>query len=141
MKLLQLLQFLRRGIVDDQIFKEGENMLAVLHDPLKHRPQLRLANGFLIPLREYCRWNGYVPAQLLGGMAAQEQAVKKCGFALRELEFLQHVFDRVGRSRHGRKSQFTDFGVAVKRRSALKMQFAGLKLTDRRAAIAILCAW
>jgi hypothetical protein len=47
-------------------------------------------------------------------MAAQEQAVEKRGFSLRELKILQRVFERVGLSRHCRKPQFTHFAGAVK---------------------------
>ena len=49
---VELLQTLRSGIVADQIFEDGENVLAVLHDAFENRAELRLAFCFAIPFRE-----------------------------------------------------------------------------------------
>jgi hypothetical protein len=92
LKKKKLLKLLRRGVVHNQVLKDGKHVLAIFDDALKHRPQLRLLLRFFVPLRKNRRWDGNIPPQLVGRVAAHEQAVKKRGFALRELKFLQHVF-------------------------------------------------
>jgi len=97
-----LLQALRSGIVAEQIFENGQDVLAILDDAFQNRTKLGLAFGFAIPLREHRGGDADVAAQFVGGMAAQEKPVEKRGFALRELEVLQSLVERVGHSRHGR---------------------------------------
>jgi hypothetical protein len=99
---LKLLQSLRSGIVAEQIFENGEDVLAVLDDAFQNRTKLRLALGFAVPLREHRGGDANVAAQFVSGMAAQEKAIEKRGFALRELEVLQGLIERVGLGRHGR---------------------------------------
>jgi hypothetical protein len=97
-----LLQALHSGIVAEQIFENGEDVLAVLDDAFQNGTKLRLALGFAIPLGENRSGDANVAAQFVGGMAAKEKAIEERGFALRELEVLQGLVERVGRSRHGR---------------------------------------
>lgn len=98
----ELLQALRGGIVAEQIFENGEDVLAVLDDAFQNRTKLGLALGFAIPLGEHGGGYANIAAQFVGGMAAKEKAIEKRGFALRELEVLQSLVERVGGSRHGR---------------------------------------
>ena len=79
----------------DQVFKNCENVLAVTHNGFQYRTQLRLADGFFVPLGQDGGGDLDVLAQLVGGMPAQEQAVEKGGLALRELKILQPLFQRI----------------------------------------------
>ena len=69
-KLTELLQFLRGGVVANQIFEDSQDVLSVLHDFFEHGAKFRGAHGFLIPFREYRSGDLDVPAQFFGGMAA-----------------------------------------------------------------------
>jgi len=109
-----LLKFLGGGVVADQIFKDGQDVLSIADDGLQDGPELGLAHRFTVPLSENRCGDLDVLAQLFGRMATQEQAVKKRGLTLRELEILQRLLQRVCLSRHGRKPQFTDFRAKVK---------------------------
>jgi len=100
--------------VPDQILENSEHMPAIFNDAFKHRPKVRLALTLAVPLGQNRRRNGNVPPQLLRIVAAQEKAVKKCSFTLRELKILHDFVERIGLRCHSRKGQFTDFGVAVK---------------------------
>src|ERR1700677_4009598 len=95
-KLTELLQFLRGGVVANQIFEDSQDVLSVLHDCIEHGPRSRGAHGFLIPFRENRSRDLDVPAQFCGGIAAEKQAVNKRRLALRELKIQQRLFDRVG---------------------------------------------
>ena len=48
----ELLEPLRGGIVADEVLEYGQDVLAILNNPLEQRAELRLAHGFLIPLGE-----------------------------------------------------------------------------------------
>lgn len=106
--------------MSDEVFENCQDVLTVADDPFKQRAQLRLPPRLAVPFRQDGCRNLYIPAQLLGGVAAQKQAIEKCCFALRELKVLQGVFRRraghrrVGQSRHVAKSQFTGFVGSVK---------------------------
>ena len=95
-----LLQSLLLGIVADEIFKNGEDVPAVAHDAFEKRPQGRLAHRFAVPLREDRGGHSNVAPEFIGGMAAQKEPVEKRGLALRELEVLQWVVERIGLGRH-----------------------------------------
>lgn len=70
--LRELLEFLRGGVVADQVFENGQNVLAILHDALEHRPQLGFADRFAVPFRED-RWRHlYILPQFFRRMSAQE---------------------------------------------------------------------
>ena len=98
----KLLQALRSGIVAEEIFENGEDVLAILDDAFQNGAKLGLALGFAIPFGKHRGGDANVAAQFVGGMATKEKAVEKRGFALRELEVLQDLVERVGRSSHGR---------------------------------------
>jgi hypothetical protein len=95
-----LLKFLRRGIVANEVFEDRQDMLTVLNDSLQHGAKLRSTHRFLIPLRQNSRGNLYVPPQLVGRMAAQEQAIKKSRLPLRELKVQQRLFHRICKRCH-----------------------------------------
>jgi hypothetical protein len=99
-----LLEALLRGrVVADQVFENGEYVTPVFHHAFKNGTELRLALCLAVPLGENGGWDADIAAQFIGGMAAEKQAVEKCGFALRELEVLQSFVERAGDSGHGRK--------------------------------------
>jgi hypothetical protein len=98
----QLLEFLGGGVVADQIFENGEDVLAILHDFFKDGPQLGSADGFLVPFGQDGGGDLDIAAQFFGGVAAQKEAVEKSGFALGELKIQQRLFDRVGDGGHDR---------------------------------------
>lgn len=101
-----LLHSLRRRIVVDEEFKNGEDMPTIKDHAVEQLAQLRLAGRFLIPLRQYGRGDFYIAPQFFRGVAAQKQAVKKGCFALGELEIPQDVFYRVGRRGHGENAVY-----------------------------------
>lgn len=86
--------------MDDEIFEDGEHVAAILHDALEHRAKARLALRFAVPFGENRGRHGDIPAKLFGLVAAQEKAVEKGGFPLRELEVLQDLFYRIGLRGH-----------------------------------------
>src|SRR5271156_2128266 len=85
-----LLKFLSGGVVADQIFKDGQDVLAIADDGLEYGAKLGLAHRFAVPFGENRCGDLNILAQLFGRMATQEQAVKKGGLTLRELKVLQH---------------------------------------------------
>ena len=86
-----LLKFLGCGIVANQIFKDCQDVLAVADDGLEYRTKLRLSHSLAVPFSENRRGNLNILSKFFGRMAAQEQAIKKSGLALRELKILQHL--------------------------------------------------
>ena len=84
----------------DQIFENSEDVLAVLNHSFENRAKRGLALRFAIPLGEDRCGDANVAAEFVSRMAAEKEAVEKRGFALRELEVLQSLFERVGRGRH-----------------------------------------
>jgi hypothetical protein len=95
-----LLDFLRGGVVADEVFKNGQNVAAIFDDPFEHRAEARLALGFTVPFSKNGGGYGDIPAKLVGFVASQEEAVEKGGFSLRELEVLQDFFYRIGLRGH-----------------------------------------
>jgi hypothetical protein len=95
-----LLKALFLGIVANQIFENGEDMLAIAHDAFQQGTQRRLALRFAVPFGEHRCGHGNVAPKFLGGMTAQEQPIKKRRLSLRELEVLQWVVERAGHGRH-----------------------------------------
>jgi hypothetical protein len=91
----KLLEFLVPAVAADEVLKNGQDMLAVAHDAFKQRAKLRLMLRLPIPLCQNCCGYLDIPAQLIGGMTTEEQAVEKGCLALRELQFSQGVFERV----------------------------------------------
>jgi len=109
-----LLQRLLRGVVADEVFEDGQHVPAIIHDSFEQPTEVRLALRFAVPLGEDGRRDFDIAPQLLSGVAPQEKAIEKRSFPLRKLELLNRVVDRIGRSGHGRKMQFTDFRARVK---------------------------
>ena len=71
-----LLQALRSGIVAEQIFENGQDVLAVLNDAFQNRTKF----GSLGPRRshsgEHRGGDANIPAEFVGGVAAQEKAAE-----------------------------------------------------------------
>jgi hypothetical protein len=55
-----------------------------------------------MPLQQHCRGDLNIPAKFLGGMSAQEQAIKKCSFPLRKIEVVLSFVSRVSDGQLGR---------------------------------------
>jgi hypothetical protein len=125
----KLLEALRGGIVADEVLEDCQDVLAILHDPLEQRAKLRLADGFFVPLGKDSGGDLNVLPKLVGRMAAEEKAVEKRGFALRELEFLQSVFQRVGHSCHGRNRSLQIWLHASRVQAAKREIHAALRAT------------
>jgi hypothetical protein len=87
----ELLKFLGGGVVADQIFKDGQDVLSIADDGLQDGTKLGLAHRFAVPFSENRCGDLNVLAQLFGRMATQEQAVKKRSLTLRELEIIQRL--------------------------------------------------
>jgi len=99
----QLLDSLGRGVVADQVLKDGKHVAAILDDAFEHRAELGLALAFAVPFGENGGGNGDVASDFLGGMSAQEESVKERGLTLRKLEILRGLVQRIGLSGHVEK--------------------------------------
>ncbi|MGH9827370.1 MAG: hypothetical protein ACREDR_29425 [Blastocatellia bacterium] len=98
----------------DQVFENGEDMLAVPDNLLEEEAQTGLALGFAVP---FCKHGGRdlnIPPKLFRRMATQKQTIEESGLALRELEVPLRLVERIGLRSHARKPQFTDFAAGVK---------------------------
>ena len=84
----------------DEIFENGQDVATIFDDPFEHRAKMRLPLGFTVPFGKNGGGDGDIPAKLFGLVAAQEEAVEKSGFPLRELEVLQDFFYRIGLRGH-----------------------------------------
>lgn len=98
----------------DQVFENGENVLAILNDLLEDAAQAWFALGLAIPFCKHSRRDSNIPPKFFRRMAAKKQSVKESSFALREFKVLQRLVERIGLCSHTRKPQFTDFVAAVK---------------------------
>src|SRR5271168_4726412 len=81
-----LLHAVVENIRANQRIEDRQDVPAVLHHACEDVAQLRLALGLFVPFGENQCGHLDVPAQLLGGMATQEETVEESGFALREVE-------------------------------------------------------
>jgi hypothetical protein len=70
----------------DERIEDREDVAAVFNHARENVAEFRLALGFAMPLGEDRGRHFNISAQLLGGMAAKEEAVEKGGFALRKIE-------------------------------------------------------
>lgn len=90
-----------------------QDMAAVFDYALEDGAEFGLAGGFAIPFGEDFDWDSDVAAELLGGMAAQEEAVEEGGFALGEFVVPERLWrsgrQRVGLSRHSKKNAVYGF--------------------------------
>jgi hypothetical protein len=103
-------------VAADQVFEDGQDVTAILDDAFKHGAKVRLALRFAVPFGEHGGRDGDVTAELFGFVAAQEEAIEKRGFALRELEILQDLFNRIGLRGHIEKGslQISPFASSVR---------------------------
>ncbi len=78
----------------DERIEDGQNMAPIIHHARENVAQIGVALCLAMPFgQDRCR-NFDVPSQLIRGVAAQEQAVKKRSLTLREVE----IVDDLGRS-------------------------------------------
>ena len=87
----------------DQVLKDREYMAAVFDNAFEHCAEVRLSLAFTIPLGENGGRHRDIAANFFGRMSAQEKPVKESGLALRELEILRGLVQRIGLSRHVEK--------------------------------------
>jgi hypothetical protein len=73
----------------DERIEDSQNVAAVIHHARENVSQVRVAFGFAMPFGQDRGWNFDIPAQLIGGVAAQEQAVEKRCLALREVKIVR----------------------------------------------------
>src|SRR6267143_2955621 len=78
----------------DERIKNGQNVAAVIHHPRENVTQIGVTLCFAMPFGQDRGWNVDIAAQLIGGVAAEEQAVEKRRLTLREVE----IVDDFGRS-------------------------------------------
>jgi hypothetical protein len=88
-----LLDALLLAIPANERVKDSEYVAAVFDNAGEDVAQLRLTLCFAMPLGEDRRWHLDVAAQLFRRMAAQEKAIEKSGFPLRDIE-VQRDFGR-----------------------------------------------
>ena len=87
----RLLKALRLAVGSDERVEDREHMAPVVHHALENVLQLRIALGFAVPFGEDGARHLDIAPQLVGRMAAQEQAVEKRRLALGILEILQRI--------------------------------------------------
>jgi hypothetical protein len=86
-----LLQVAELSVRAYQRIKDSQDMAAVLHHAGKDVAELRLAFRILMPFRKDRRRDFNVVSQLLRGMPAQEQSIKKGRFSLWKVEIRNEV--------------------------------------------------
>lgn len=67
---IELLKFLCRGVVPDQILENCQDVLPITANTLESRPELRLNSRFFVPFRKDRSRNSDVAAQFVRRMAA-----------------------------------------------------------------------
>ena len=82
---------LRLAVGSDQRVEDRQHVAPVIQHALENIFQLRIALGFAVPFGEDRAGHLDIAPQLVGRMAAQEQAIEKCGLALGILEILQRI--------------------------------------------------
>lgn len=73
-----------------QSIEYGKDVAAVFHHAAEYVTQFRFAFGLAVPFRENHGRHFDIPAQFLGGMAAQEQTIEKRGFSLGKVEVVHN---------------------------------------------------
>ena len=81
-----LLNALLLAIPANQGIEDCQDVTPVLDHPRENVAQARFALRFTMPLRKNRGRHFDVPTQLLGGMAAKEEAVEKSSLPLRNIE-------------------------------------------------------
>lgn len=72
----------------DERIENGQDVAAVIDHPGENVSQVWIAFCLAMPFGQYGGWNFDVPAQLIRGVAAKEQAVKKRRLTLRKVEIV-----------------------------------------------------
>jgi hypothetical protein len=91
-----LLHALGVGLGVDQSLEDGEHVAAVFDQSRENVAKGRLALGHAMPFEQHRLGNFNVAAELFGGVPTQEQAVEESRLALREVEVVLGLFDRLG---------------------------------------------
>jgi hypothetical protein len=84
----RLLNALRVTVRTHQGFENGQDVTAIIHHARKNITKLRIAFRLAVPFGQNHGGHLNVSPQLVGGITAQEQAVEKSGFTLREVEIV-----------------------------------------------------
>src|SRR5581483_6922017 len=103
----KLLHALLDAFRSHERIEDGQHVPPVLHDSRENILQLRLALRFPVPLGEH-RWRHFdVPAQLLGGVAAQEESIEKRRFPLRKVKIARGICgNELYRGGHGESAVY-----------------------------------
>ena len=82
----KLLDALLLSVPADEGVEDGQDVAAVFDHAIENVAQLGIAFGIAVPLQEHRRRNFNIAAKLLWRMAAEEETIEKCRFALRKGE-------------------------------------------------------
>lgn len=105
-----LLEALGLAVGTDEGIKDSKDVAAIVNHAGEDVAELGVALGFAMPFGKNHAGDFDVAPQLVCGMATQEQAVEKGGFALREVEIQQHIVgNRLCRSGHGESAVYRKF--------------------------------
>ncbi|HET8825363.1 MAG TPA: hypothetical protein VFM77_09550, partial [Terriglobales bacterium] len=74
----------------DQSIEYSKDVAAVFHHAAEYVTQFRFAFRLAVPFRENHGRHFDIPAQFLGGMAAQKQTIEKRGFSLGKVEVVHN---------------------------------------------------
>jgi len=86
-----LLNALGLAIRTHQGVKNGQHVAPIIHHARKNISELRVMLGFAVPFGEDRRGDLDVPSQLVRRITAQEEAIEKRGFPLREVEIVHEI--------------------------------------------------
>ena len=86
-----LLNALGLAIRTDQGIKNGQHVAPIIHHARKNITELRVMLRFAVPFGEDRRGDLDVPSQLIRRITAQEEAIEKRGFPLREVEVVHEI--------------------------------------------------
>src|SRR5260370_7636501 len=85
---ITLLNSLRVTIRTHQSIEDGQDVTPVIHHTCKNIAKLRVALCLAVPLGEHRRGDFNVLTQLVGGMAAQKETIKKSRLPFRKVSTL-----------------------------------------------------
>src|SRR5260370_22906225 len=74
-----------------QGIKKGQQVAPITHHASKNITELRVVLRFAVPFGEDRRGDLDVPSQLVRRITAQEEAIEKRGFPLREVEIVHEI--------------------------------------------------
>ncbi len=101
------------GFEADQGIKDGQDVAAVFNHAVETMAEAGLAFGLAVPFGQDMGGDFNIAPEFSGGVAAEEKAIKECGFALGVLQFPQGFVGDGGSVQH-RKRQFTESQPKVK---------------------------